>query len=139
MMEPNQTVLRFNEMPVSPAMRLLGFRLLDFDVAEQRAICSVDIDPQLTNVMGSVHGGGIAAALDTAASVAAICASDLQALFPTLEIKCTFLEIPPQGPLRVEGRVLKLGRSIAFLESSLFSPSGTLLAKGNQTSKVLRR
>jgi len=138
MIDPNKTVLRFNELPVSPAMRLLGFRLLDFHVAEQRATCSVDIDPQLTNVMGSIHGGGIAAALDTAASVAAMCASDLQALFPTLEIKCSFLEAPPRGMLRLEGRVLKLGRSIAFLESSLFSPSGSVLAKANQTSKVLR-
>lgn len=138
MVKPNPTVLRFNELPASPAMRLLGFRLLDFDAAEQRATCSVDIDPQLTNVMGSIHGGGIAAALDTAASVAAMCASDLQAQFPTLEIKCTFVATPARGLLKVEGRVVKLGRSIAFLESSLFSTDGTLLATGTQTSKVLR-
>ena len=134
--KPNAVVQRFNELPASPTMRLLGFRLLDFHPAKRVANCSVEIDSQLTNVMGSIHGGGIAAALDTAASVAAMCASDLQAKFPTLEIKCIFLETPPAGPLKVEGRVLKLGSSVAFLEASLYSATGALLATSTQTSKV---
>lgn len=130
------TMDRFARLRRSPVMDLIDFRIVSFDAGSMTVHGTVEFDPQLSNVMGTPHGGAIAAALDTAASVAGMCATDFRSVFPTLEMKCLYLGVPHSGALKVKGRVLKLGRSIAFLEASLLSTNDELLATSTQTARV---
>ena len=54
----------------------------------------------------------------------------------SLEIKTTFLKSVNPGPVTVIGRVIKAGKSIAFLEGELRDNQNILLAKANQTAKL---
>ena len=55
----------------------------------------------------------------------------------TLELKITFLKSANPGPVIAEAKVIKLGRSIAFVEGSLFDNAGNLIAKGTSTNKLV--
>jgi len=51
----------------------------------------------------------------------------------SLEIKVSFYEKVGPGEGRVEGRVIRRGKRIAFLEASLYSPAGKLAAQATST------
>ncbi|NJR43174.1 MAG: PaaI family thioesterase, partial [Akkermansiaceae bacterium] len=53
---------------------------------------------------------------------------------PTLELKVSFLAPARQGRLFAEGRVVKAGRTIAFLEADLFDGDGKHLARMSTTA-----
>ena len=55
----------------------------------------------------------------------------------TLELKITFFKSANPGPVIAEAKVIKLGKSIAFVEGSLFSEKGILIAKGTSTNKLV--
>ena len=56
----------------------------------------------------------------------------------SLEIKTSFLKQVNPGEVFVFGRVIKSGKSIAFLEGELRDNKNNLLAKANQTVKLIR-
>lgn len=59
-----------------------------------------------------------------------------QSLF-TLEIKVSFYEKVGPGEGRVEGRVIRRGKKVAFLEGSLISPEGKLAAQATSTGVLV--
>jgi uncharacterized protein (TIGR00369 family) len=68
--------------------------------------------------------------LDDAAAFAAIIKSGKRIGVPTIELKTSFFAPARAGvPLFAEGRCLRLGKRIAFMESDLFDEAGTLLAR----------
>jgi uncharacterized protein (TIGR00369 family) len=80
--------------------------------------------------MGNVQGGIVVAMLDDAAAFAAIIKSGKRIGIPTIELKTSFFAPAKAGvPLYAEGRCLKLGKRIAFMEADLFDEEGTLLAR----------
>jgi uncharacterized protein (TIGR00369 family) len=55
----------------------------------------------------------------------------------TLEIKVSFFRAANPGPVRAEGWVERLGRSIAFLEGRLTTLDGAVLATATSTVKLV--
>ena len=86
------------------------------------------------NPQGTLHGGVIATVLD-------ISMGHLlqKAIGPgmTLEMKTQFLRPARAGHLRAEGRFLKKGKSINYLETRLTDAGGSLLAVANSTWQLL--
>jgi uncharacterized protein (TIGR00369 family) len=79
------------------------------------------------------QGGFITAWLDAAMAHAVMHDSEhLQTVF-SLEIKVSFYEKVGPGEGRVEGRVIKRGKRIAFLEAALYNPEGKLAAEASST------
>tara|TARA_Y100001978_G_C23403887_1_gene295944 strand:- start:27 stop:461 length:435 start_codon:yes stop_codon:yes gene_type:complete len=83
-----------------------------------------------------VQGGFITGWLDAAMAIACMCKVGEDVLVLSLEIKTTFLKSVNPGPVTVIGRVIKAGKSIAFLEGELRDNENILLAKANQTAKL---
>jgi len=54
----------------------------------------------------------------------------------TLELKVSYLEVSRMGEFQAMGKVLKLTRSVAFLEAELRDPSGLLTAAMTATAKI---
>ena len=54
----------------------------------------------------------------------------------SLEIKVSFYEKVGPGEGRVEARVIRRGRRIAFMEASLYSPEGKLAAQASSTGML---
>lgn len=114
---------------VPPTSLLLGTRILEVDSRAGRVRMSFAPKPEFCNPMGHVQGGMIVAMLDDAAAVAAIITSGQRIVVPTIELKTSFFGPAKLGPLFAEGRCLKLGRRVAFMEAELYDPDGKLLAK----------
>jgi uncharacterized protein (TIGR00369 family) len=120
-------VARLNEK-VPPTARLLGQEVLEVDQEQGWARLRFLASAQFCNPMGHVQGGFVAAMLDDAAAIAAIVKAQAPIVVPTLEFKTSFFAPASAGVLFAEGRVLKLGKRVAFLEAKLFDPHGKLLA-----------
>ncbi len=109
---------------------LLGTRILEIDSAAGRVRMSFEPKPEFCNPMGNVQGGFIAAMLDDCAAVAAVVMSQARVVVPTIELKCSYFGVARLGrPLYAEGRVIKMGKRIAFMEAELTDADGKLLAK----------
>lgn len=113
----------------------LGFEILAINQAEMRVEIAFAARDIFCNPMGQIQGGFLCAMLDEAMSVAGVISLGLGHVMPTLEMKTQFLRPATPGPkLRAVGRVVKLGRTIAFTAGELFDPEGRLLATATGTA-----
>ena len=115
---------------VPPTAAILGQEILEIDSAAGRVKMKFQPIDACRNPMGNVQGGIVVAMLDDAAAFAAIIKSGKRIGIPTIELKTSFFAPAKAGvPLYAEGRCLKLGKRIAFMEADLFDKEGTLLAR----------
>lgn len=115
---------------VPPTAAILGQEILEIDSAAGRVKMKFLPIEACRNPMGNVQGGIVVAMLDDAAAFAAIVKSGKRIGIPTIELKTSFFAPARAGvPLYAEGRCLKLGKRIAFMEADLFDEAGTLLAR----------
>jgi uncharacterized protein (TIGR00369 family) len=115
---------------VPPTAEILGQEILEIDSAAGRVKMKFQPIAACRNPMGNVQGGIVVAMLDDAAAFAAIVKSGKRIGIPTIELKTSFFAPAKAGvPLFAEGRCLKLGKRIAFMEADLFDEAGTLLAR----------
>lgn len=104
------------------AMQTLGARL---GLLEPGAVdIELDWAPALTQQHGFLHAGMVATALDSACGYAAFTLMSADAAVLTIEFKINLLA-PAQGEhFRMEGRVLKPGRTITVSEGRAYALSG---------------
>jgi uncharacterized protein (TIGR00369 family) len=119
-----------NRPPCSDA---LGLELLAVDQAAKTARMAFLAPESWCNPRGGVQGGFVTAFLDEAMAVTGITAGGLAFLVPTLELKVSFLRPCPPGRLTAEGRVVRWGRSVAYLEADLFDAEGRMVARASST------
>jgi acyl-CoA thioesterase len=86
-----------------------------------------------------VQGGFISGWLDFTMAQAVIVRSDEPVGVASLELKVNFLQRVGPGRVISEGRVLRMGRRVAFLEASLFDTAGALLATATSTALLTAR
>jgi uncharacterized protein (TIGR00369 family) len=115
---------------------------LDFDlseVSEGRALFTGTPGMHVYNPIGSVHGGYAATLLDSACGCAVHSCLNAQQRYTTLELKVAYHKAITRetGALRAEGRVVTLGKRVAFAEASLTDTSGRLYASATSTLLVM--
>ena len=57
---------------------------------------------------------------------------------PTLELKISFFEAPGPGIVIAEGRVMRWGGSVGFLDGDLKDEKGRLIVHATSTIKIVR-
>lgn len=117
-----------------PCSDTLGMRLAEVDQAQKRIRMNFDVSPSFANPTGAIQGGFIAAMMDEAMSTCVIIASNVTMTAPTLEMKTSYLRRLMPGPASVEARILRMGRSAAFMEAECFDADGKLVAKATATA-----
>lgn len=118
--------------------RFLGleFTYLPQDAAEpDKEVCRVrfEVTDMLRNPQGSLHGGVMASAMDISMGHLV---NKIQGPGATIEMKLQFMRPVTQGHATCEGRFLKRGRSISFMESRLWDDEGNLAAVATATWKM---
>lgn len=88
----------------------------------------------LFNPQGSYHGGMLATVMDISMGHLINHATGVPGA--TLEMKSQYPRPLTKGPARCEGRFLRQGRSIGFLESRVWDGDGKLAAHGTSTWKM---
>jgi uncharacterized protein (TIGR00369 family) len=117
---------------------------LDFDlveVDEGRSVFAGVPGPHAFNPMGMVHGGYFATLLDSALGCAVHSRLTARQAYTTLELKIAFHKAltAQSGRVRAEGRVISMGRRVAFAEGSITDAGGKLYATGTSTLLVMDR
>ncbi|MCG8506449.1 MAG: PaaI family thioesterase [Sphingomonadales bacterium] len=119
-----------------PTFVMMGGRVVDYDTEEGRATVTWEAKPEFGNPWGVVQGGILAAMLDDTAAIAGVVKTGGKVVFPTLEFKTSFLKPAKIGKLIAEGRVVKMGYSVAFLEAEIFDDEGDVVARMSVTAKL---
>jgi len=126
-----------DDLTLPPSAQLLGWRLLDARPQEGWIKVGFDGKREFCNLAGFVQGGFLSAMLDPAMAATVILMSEGRLYTSTVSITVNFLAPAKPGPIIVEARVTKLGKTIAFVEGNLLARDGTLLATATASERLL--
>jgi uncharacterized protein (TIGR00369 family) len=118
-----------------PAAALLGWKALSLEPGHIRVRYTAR--PEFGNPQGAIQGGFLAAMLDDAMGPALFTILAAEDFAPTIEMKVNFVRPARPGPLIAEGRVVHQTRSIAFLEGTLATEDGELVATASATACII--
>ena len=101
------------------------------------SVLEVQLEEKHLQPFGYVHGGAIASVMD---------AATFWAVFPqvqdgmgltTVEIKVNFLAPVQKGKLVVKGRCIKLGKTLALGDATIYDAKGNILGHGTATMMIV--
>jgi uncharacterized protein (TIGR00369 family) len=116
--------------------RYVGFKV---DKVESGSVqLSFPYSDNVTRWGGIVHGGVVMTALDNTCGLAVMTVNPGMNQV-TMEFKVNFLEPLTDGPFRVQGQVIRTGRTAIVAEGEIRDAKGVLCAKGIGTWLVLSR
>jgi acyl-CoA thioesterase len=128
----------FNDNRVEPT-RLLNGSFLSIDSERGLCRCRFEVVPAFCHSQGSIaQGGFLTGMVDIAMAHAAIAKGRCAFAVPTLELKISFMEAVGPGPVIAEGRVLRWGGSVGFLDGDLKDEKGRLIVHATCTVKIVR-
>jgi uncharacterized protein (TIGR00369 family) len=135
MLEMIERTLR-GELPPPPIARLIGFRLTSIQPGE--AVIEFEASEAHTNPMGTLHGGVLCDIADAAMGLAYAATLGDDESFTTLELKMNFFRPVWKEKLRAVGRVVRRGKTIAYVECDVLNSEGALVARSSSTCMTLR-
>lgn len=97
------------------------------DIGPDFSVVEVELRPESLNPLGMAHGGLVYSLCDVAAGVVV---GQRARTFVTLSGSLNFLRPGKGKRLRCEGRIIKPGRTVNVVETSVYDDSGTLTARG---------
>jgi acyl-CoA thioesterase len=114
--------------------------MLDVDSERGIARCRFEIVPAFCHTEGRIcQGGFLTGMIDSAMANAAIVKGKFAVAVPTLELKISFFEAAGPGFVIAEGRVMRWGGSVGFLDGELRDDKGRLVAHATSTIKIVRK
>ncbi len=119
-------------------MALLGLTIEHADAEE--AVVRMDVPDALMSPFGAVHGGFIAALLDTSLGIAIALHRRLDAAdrIATHSLNVTYVAFSREQLLFCRTRVVSLRKAVAVVEGEVTTGDGTLVAKALGTFGVRR-
>ena len=127
----------FDRFEVPAASRLLGWTLLNIDPAAGTIEIGFTADERFGNPQGFVQGGIIGAMLDDTHGPALFAHVDGKVFPVTVDFNISFIKAARMGSFVGKGRLVSMGKTIAFTEAELFDESGDLVARGTFTSRLV--
>lgn len=116
----------------------MGFsKILEFSSENQSIKIEYIAETRHCHSGNIVQGGYVTGWIDSAMAHSVMIPTDFKFSPLTLELKITFLKSANPGIVIAGARVIKLGKSIAFVEGTLTNESGELIAKGTSTNKLV--
>jgi uncharacterized protein (TIGR00369 family) len=106
------------------------------ELGKGTARLSLPIEKQLTNSLGTAHGGVIMSLLDVALCTAARTLHPESIGVITIDLSTSFIGGASGARLIADARVLKDGRSMSFVEAEAKNEDGSLVAKAIATVRV---
>jgi uncharacterized protein (TIGR00369 family) len=104
----------------------------------EKEVCYIEFDAteMLLNPQGSLHGGVIATIMDISMGHLV---NRIAGPGATIEMKIQFMRPVSAGRCTCEGRFLRRGRNLSFMESRFFGPDGKLAGMATATWKTPER
>ena len=124
----------FARFPRPPIADLLGWELIAADAAAGTIGIAFHPTAAMLNPRGTVQGGIVAAMLDDTMGPALANTTGGTIVPSSIDLNVSFLRPVQPGRVIGRGRVVKLGKAVAFLEAELFDEAGTLLARATSSA-----
>ena len=137
-MDAVRTPSIFDRFEAPPSAKLLGWTLRAINPDAGTIEIGFSADDRFTNPGGTVQGGFLAAMLDDTQGPALFGHTHGEAYAPTIDFNISFLKEARPGNFIAKGRVLRLGRTIAFTEAELFDEEGDMIARATFSNRVMR-
>ena len=134
-LNPKYTKAISNIVNRSPYFSLLSMKIKELEWGT--SVLEVELEEKHLQPFGYVHGGAIASVMD---------AATFWAVFPqvkdgmgltTVEIKVNFLAPVREGRLVVKGRCIKIGKTLALGDATIYDAKQNLLAHGTATMMIV--
>jgi uncharacterized protein (TIGR00369 family) len=122
-----------SDMPVG---HLIGFETKE--AGDGRAVVTLAAGPQHANPMGTLHGGILCDIADAAMGIAFASTLASDESFTTIELKINFFRPAWKAVLKAEGKVLRRGSTVGYVECEITDESAGLVAKAASTCMVLK-
>lgn len=114
-----------------------NFHVTGWDPGRKVVSAAFTVRREYCHTNGTIaQGGFITAWLDAAMAHAVIQDSQHAQTVFSLEIKVSFYEKVGPGEGRVEGKVIRRGKRVAFMEASLYNAAGKLAAQATSTGML---
>ena len=120
-------------------VKILNGEVLELD--SKRGFCRFrfEIVPAFCHSQGRVcQGGFLTGMVDTAMAHAAMAKGSFANAVPTLELKISYFEAMGPGIVYAEGRVMRWGGSVGFLDGDIKDEKGRLIVHATSTIKIVR-
>lgn len=127
----------FDRFPKPPCADTLGWELISADPATGAVRIAFDAKPAFCNPGGNVQGGFLAAMLDDTLGPPVLVKSDGAAYCATIDLSVRFLAPGRPGQLIGDGRIVQLGKTIAFLEGELRDGGGRIIATATASARIV--
>ena len=137
-MDASRTPSIFDRFEPPSSAKLLGWTLRAIDPDAGTIEIGFTIDERFLNPAGTVQGGIIAAMLDDTQGPALFGHTHGEIYAPTIDCHISYLKAARPGGFVARGRVVNIGKTIAFTEAELFNEAGELIARGTFTNRVMR-
>src|SRR5271163_5180824 len=122
-----------NDVPIA---RLIGFEAKD--IADGRATVVLAAGPQHANPMGTLHGGILCDIADAAMGIAFASTLAPDESFTTIELKINFFRPVWKAILTAEGKVVRRGSRVGYVECEITDENDRMVAKAASTCMVLK-
>lgn len=127
----------FDSFPTPACAKTLGWQLLAADEATGAIRIAFDGKPEFCNPSGVIQGGFVAAMLDDTLGPTILVKTGGTHYCATIDLNVSFLAPAGVGKLVGEGRIVKLGKTIAFLEGELRDEGGVVVARATASARVV--
>jgi len=124
--------IKANEVAIA---RLIGFEAKE--IADGRAVLTLTAGPQHANPMGTLHGGVLCDVADAAMGIAFASTLAPDESLTTVELKINFFRPVWEARLRAEGKVVRRGGTLGYMECEITDEQGRLVAKASSTCMAL--
>ncbi len=124
------------ELPPPPVATLIGFTIGSIEPG--RVVMEMEVGPQHSSPLGTVHGGILCDLADAAMGMAYASSLDEDETFTTLELKINFLKPVWSGRLTATGYVVKSSRSVGLVDCDVHDEKQSLVARASSTCMTLR-
>lgn len=126
----------FDDLPMPPIARLLGWKLVALDPQAGTIVVEFLAKPEFANPSGFVQGGIIAAMLDDTLGPVAFAMTGGRRMTTTIDLHIHYLRPVAIGRITATAEVTRLGRTLAFLKGELFDVEGKLSATATASAML---
>jgi uncharacterized protein (TIGR00369 family) len=127
----------FESFPKPPCASTLGWELLEANEETGDVRVQFEGRPEFCNPGGNIQGGFLAAMLDDTLGPAVLVRTRGEHYCATIDLRVSFLSPARPGKLVGEGRIAKIGKTIAFLEGRLLDTRGVVVATATASARVV--
>ena len=115
------------------------FKLLSMPITQLGigfSVMEIKLENKHLNPFGGIHGGVYASVIDTAAFWSVYSELDENAGLITIDLKIDFLSPVKSGTIIVNGKRIKIGKTLCLAEATVTDEQGKMLAHGSSKLMV---